>query len=129
MENKELFTDLIEQLRKLNLSPEELSKRVTKALPLLYEEVLQDNKLYVIKRSGLLEEFIPRKLKNSMARASDDCRGPLGEAELNMLSAEVTKRVLEQGKIFYSRSLRDLVLELLYKYKHYQVYECYKKHE
>lgn len=129
MENKVLFTDLVEKLRKLNLSPEELSKRITKALPLLYEEVLQDNKLYVIKRSGLLEEFIPRKLKNSMARASDDCRGPLGEGDLNMISEEVMKRALANGKIFYSRTLRDLVLELLYKYKYYQVYECYKKHE
>lgn len=129
MENKELFIDLVNKLRTLNLSPEELSKRITKALPLLYEEVLRDGRVYVIKRSGLLEEFVPRKLKNSLARASDDSKNPLGEAELNLIADEVCKKAIEKGKVFYSRNLRDLVLELLYKYKYYGVYTAYKEHE
>ncbi len=129
MENKELFIDLVKKLRTLNLSPEELSKRITKALPLLYEEVLRDGRVYVIKRSGLLEEFVPRKLKNSLARASDDSQNPLGEAELNLIADEVCKKAIEKGKVFYSRNLRDLVLELLYKYKYYGVYTAYKEHE
>ena len=129
MENKELFIDLVKKLRTLNLSPEELSKRITKALPLLYEEVLRDGRVYVIKRSGLLEEFVPRKLKNSLARASDDSKNPLGEAELNLIADEVCKKAIEKGKVFYSRNLRDLVLELLYKYKYYGVYTAYKEHE
>lgn len=126
MNQSKLFSDLTKQLKEKNLSAVELSELITSSLPKLYEYVLGEDKSYVIKRNGLLEEYKPSKFSASLARASDESKQPLGSGELRVLCNEISRGVDKFGKIFYTWQLRNLILEILYKHKYYEIYSSYK---
>ncbi|NLY35670.1 MAG: hypothetical protein GX046_00395 [Tissierellia bacterium] len=126
MDKNQLFEDLGNRLKDENLSARELSQLITSSLPKLYENILGQDKSYVIKRSGMLEEYQCEKFQSSLARASDETNQPLGSGELNVLCSEVSRQAAQMGTVIYTWQLRDLILEILYKNKYYEVYKSYK---
>lgn len=125
MEKDQLFEELIKELKKRKLSAPELGKFITHSLPRLYEEVLSDNRSYVIKRDGRLEEFDCDKLESSLASASDEARHPLASSELKIFCEDVKKETYGKARVVHTWQLRDTILEKLYKNKYYEIYKIY----
>lgn len=124
---KDLFKEAVDKLREENLSPKEMSRLVSSSLPKIYEEVLTDGNYYVIKKNGLLEKFDCQKIETSLARASDDIGKPFGARELKLFCEDVKKEATKDRRVLYSWQLRDLLIEKLYKEKHYDILKSYRK--
>ena len=82
--------------------------------------------LFVLKRSGQIQQFDDRKLYNSIAGASDEIHEPLTSSDINLIVKDIIKRLSDsKSKLITSSSIREAVLVSLKSLGFSDVYRYY----
>lgn len=117
MEKELLISAVVDYLKQKTISPEQagiLLKKIMEEIAQYYARDLSG--LFVMKRDGRMQQFDDRKLKDSMANASDNAKQPMNEGDLNNVLRMVKKSISDMGqKVILSKDLRILVLGTLIK--------------
>lgn len=128
MEKELLISAVVDYLKQKTISPEQagiLLKKIMGEIAQYYTRDLPGS--FVMKRDGRMQQFDDRKLKYSMANASDNAKQPMNEGDLNNVLRMVKKSISDMGqKVILSKDLRILVLETLMKQGFSKVADAYR---
>lgn len=117
MEKELLISAVVDYLKQKTNSPEQagfLLKKIMEEIAQYYARDLSG--LFVMKRDGRMQQFDDRKLKDSMANASDHAKQPMNEGDLNNILWMIKKSISDMGrKVILSKDLRALVFGILMK--------------
>lgn|GEM_PF-1300945 len=117
MEKELLISAVVDYLKQKTNSPEQagfLLKKIMEEIAQYYARDLSG--LFVMKRDGRMQQFDDRKLKDSMANASDHAKQPMTEGDLNNILWMIKKSISDMGrKVILSKDLRTLVFGILMK--------------
>lgn len=85
-----------------------------------------DDKVYVIKRSGNLEEYIPEKIARSIKNAADRNDKQLNSSDVKILIKDVEKSMKEMNrKVFRTEEIKEYVKNALVSEGYSQIYDSY----
>ena len=85
-----------------------------------------DDKVYVIKRSGNLEEYIPEKIARSIKNAADRNDKQLNSSDVKILIKDVEKSMKEMNrKVFRTDEIKEYVKNALVSEGYSQIYDSY----
>ena len=85
-----------------------------------------DDKVYVIKRSGNLEEYIPEKIARSIKNAADRNDKQLNSSDVKILIKDVEKSMKEMNrKVFRTDEIKEYVKNALVSEGYIQIYDSY----
>ena len=85
-----------------------------------------DDKVYVIKRSGNLEEYIPEKIATSIKNAADRNDKQLNSSDVKILIKDVEKSMKEMNrKVFRTDEIKEYVKNALVSEGYSQIYDSY----
>lgn len=85
-----------------------------------------DDKIYVIKRSGNLEEYIPEKIARSIKNAADRNGKQITSSDVEILIKDIEKSMKEMNrKVFRTDEIKEFVKEALVSEGYSQIYDSY----
>lgn len=85
-----------------------------------------DDKVYVIKRSGNLEEYIPEKIARSIKNAADRNGKQITSSDVEILIKDVEKSMKEMNrKVFRTDEIKEYVKNALVSEGYSQIYDSY----
>ena len=85
-----------------------------------------DDKVYVIKRSGNLEEYIPEKIARSIKNAADRNAKQINSSDVEILIKDVEKSMQEMDrKVFRTDEIKEFVKNALVSEGYSQIYDSY----
>lgn len=85
-----------------------------------------DNKVYVIKRSGNLEEYIPDKIARSIKNAADSNNKQITSSDVDILIEDIEKSMKDLNrKVFRTDEIKEFVKEALVSEGYSQIYDSY----
>lgn len=117
MEKELLISAVVDYLKQKTNSPEQAGILLKKIMEEIAQYYVRDlSGLFVMKRDGRIQPFDDRKLKDSMANASDHAKQPMTEGDLNNILWMIKKSISDMGrKVILSKDLRTLVFGILMK--------------
>lgn len=85
-----------------------------------------DNKVYVIKRSGNLEEYIPDKIARSIKNAADRNGKQITSSDVEILMQDIEKSIESLNrKVFRTDEIKEFVKNALVEEGYSQIYDSY----
>ena len=85
-----------------------------------------DDKVYVIKRSGNLEEYIPEKIARSIKNAADRNGKQITSSDVEILIKDIEKSMKEMNrKVFRTDEIKEYVKNALVSEGYSQIYDSY----
>lgn len=88
-----------------------------------------DDKVYVIKRSGNLEEYNQDKILRSIKNAADQNGQQLNTSDLEIIMDDVTDNMKEQGrKVFRTYEIKDFVKKALINEGYSRIYDSFQSY-
>lgn len=85
-----------------------------------------DDKVYVIKRSGNLEEYIPEKIARSIKNAADRNGKQITSSDVEILIKDIEKSMKALNrKVFRTDEIKEFVKEALVSEGYSQIYDSY----
>lgn len=85
-----------------------------------------DDKVYVIKRSGNLEEYIPDKIARSIKNAADSNNKQITSSDVDILIEDIEKSMKDLNrKVFRTDEIKEFVKEALVSEGYSQIYDSY----
>lgn len=85
-----------------------------------------DDKVYVIKRSGNLEEYIPEKIARSIKNAADRNGKQITSSDVEILIKDIEKSMKALNrKVFRTDEIKKFVKEALVSEGYSQIYDSY----
>lgn len=85
-----------------------------------------DDKVYVIKRSGNLEEYIPEKIARSIKNAADRNGKQITSSDVEILIKDIEKSMKEMDrKVFRTDEIKEYVKNALVSEGYSQIYDSY----
>lgn len=85
-----------------------------------------DDKVYVIKRSGNLEEYIPDKIARSIKNAADSNNKQITSSDVKILIEDIEKSMKDLNrKVFRTAEIKEFVKEALVNEGYSQIYDSY----
>lgn len=111
---QDLVKIIIDYYNDKNLSPSEISQELEGIKLTVLDEILNDNREYVIKKSGVLEEYKADKLLQSIKNAAKDASIQLSTSDIKIISNSVLKRMQSIKRNVYPTSeIKDYVIDSL----------------
>lgn len=123
---QDLEKTIIDYYKEKNLSPSEISKELEGIKLRVLDAVVPDEKEFVIKKSGQLEEYQDYKIIQSIKNAAHDSDIQLTTSDINIISSSILKRMKAIKRNVYPTSeLKGFVEDALKKDGYIKVLKAY----
>lgn len=125
----ELSRRLLEEFESQGYGINEIAREIDKLKIEVVRDFLKksdDNKVYVIKRSGNLEEYNADKVTRSIKNAADRNDKQLNSSDVEILIEDVEKSMQEMDrKVFRTDEIKEYVKNALVSEGYSQIYDSY----
>ncbi|MDD7305321.1 MAG: ATP cone domain-containing protein [Peptoniphilaceae bacterium] len=123
---QDLKQTIIAYYKEKNLSPSEISKDLEGIKLKVLDDIVDDDKEYVIKKSGQLEEYKDYKIMKSIENAAHDAQIQLNSSDINIISSSILKRMKAiERNVYPTSELKSFVEEALKKDGYIKVLKAY----
>ena len=123
---QDLEKTIIDYYKEKNLTPSEISKELEGIKLKVLDAVVPDEKEYVIKKSGHLEEYQAGKILQSIKNAARDADMQLNTSDINIISGSILKRMKAiERNVYPTSELKEFVEDALKKDGYQQVLKAY----
>lgn len=123
---QDLLKIIIDYCKERKLDPSEISKELECIKLKVLDEIVEDNKEFVIKKSGRLEEYSEEKLLQSIKNASKEASIQLNSSDIYIISSSILKRMKSITRNVYPTSeLKQFVIESLKEDGYIKILEAY----
>ncbi|MGO3017624.1 MAG: ATP cone domain-containing protein [Anaerococcus sp.] len=123
---QDLEKTIIDYYKEKNLTPSEISKELEGIKLKVLDAVVPDEKEYVIKKSGHLEEYQAGKILQSIKNAARDADMQLNTSDINIISGSILKRMKAiERNVYPTSELKEFVEDALKKDGYKQVLKAY----
>lgn len=111
---QELTKIVLDYYKEKNLDINDISNTLEKVRLEVLDELLDDDKEYVIKKSGRIEEYIPDKILISIKNAAKDANIFLNASDIKIISSSILKKMQSIPRNVYpTREIKDYVIKVL----------------
>ena len=125
----ELSRRLLEEFESQGYGINEIAREIDKLKIEVVRDFLKksdDNKVYVIKRSGNLEEYNSDKVMRSIKNAADRNNKQLNSSDIEILIEDIEKSMQEMDrKVFRTDEIKEYVKNALVSEGYSQIYDSY----
>ena len=125
----ELSRRLLEEFESQGYGINEIAREIDKLKIEVVRDFLKksdDNKVYVIKRSGNLEEYIPDKIARSIKNAADRNGKQITSSDVEILMQDIEKSIESLNrKVFRTDEIKEYVKNALVSEGYSQIYDSY----
>lgn len=125
----ELSRRLLEEFESQGYGINEIAREIDKLKIEVVRDFLKksdDNKVYVIKRSGNLEEYNADKVTRSIKNAADRNNKQLNSSDIEILIEDIEKSMQEMDrKVFRTDEIKEYVKNALVSEGYSQIYDSY----
>lgn len=125
----ELSRRLLEEFESQGYGINEIAREIDKLKIEVVRDFLKksdDNKVYVIKRSGNLEEYNADKVTRSIKNAADRNDKQLNSSDIEILIEDIEKSMQEMDrKVFRTDEIKEYVKNALVSEGYSQIYDSY----
>ena len=91
-----------------------------------YLNDIENDNIYVIKRSGNIEKFNPDKITRSIKNAADSNKQQINTSDIEILMQDVDKSMRELNrKVFRTDEIKEFVKKALTEEGYSQIYDSY----
>jgi transcriptional regulator NrdR family protein len=123
---QDLEKTIIDYYKERNLSPSEISKELEGIKLRVLDAVVPDEKEFVIKKSGQLEEYQDYKIIQSIKNAAHEAEIELNTSDINIISSSILKRMKAiERNVYPTAELKDFVEDALKKDGYIKVLKAY----
>lgn len=123
---QDLEKTIIDYYKEKNLTPSEISKELEGIKLRVLDAVVPDDKEFVIKKSGHLEEYHDYKIIQSIKNAAHDADMELTASDINIISASILKRMKAiERNVYPTSELKGFVEDALKKDGYIKVLKAY----
>lgn len=123
---QDLEKTIIDYYKERNLSPNEISKELEGIKLRVLDAVVPDEKEFVIKKSGQLEEYQDYKIIQSIKNAAHEAEIELNTSDINIISSSILKRMKAiERNVYPTAELKDFVEDALKKDGYIKVLKAY----
>ncbi|MFO3716580.1 MULTISPECIES: ATP cone domain-containing protein [Anaerococcus] len=125
----ELSRKLLEEFESQGYDINQIAAEIDKLKVEVIRDFLKksdDNKVYVIKRSGNLEEYIPDKIARSIKNAADRNGKQITSSDVEILMQDIEKSIESLNrKVFRTDEIKEFVKNALVEEGYSQIYDSY----
>ena len=125
----ELSRRLLEEFESQGYDINQMAREIDKLKIEVVRDFLKksdDNTVYVIKRSGNLEGYIPDKITRSIKNAADRNGKQINSSDVEILIKDVEKSMKEMDrKVFRTDEIKEYVKNALVSEGYSQIYDSY----
>jgi len=127
---KQLIDYILNYIKENNVSIEKIPSMIDELqLELLRVLSIKENKIYVLKKSGEIQQFDIEKLKYSIVNASDEIEQPLNSSDANYIVNKIIEKFKNDGiNIIKTINIRSMVIKELVNIGYSEVAHCYEKY-
>lgn len=123
---QDLEKTIIDYYKEKNLSPSEISKELEGIKLKVLDAVVADDKEYVIKKSGRLEEYQDYKIIQSIKNAAREADMQLNTSDINIISSSILKRMKAiERNVYPTSELKGFVEDALKKDGYIKILKAY----
>ncbi|MDD7463652.1 MAG: ATP cone domain-containing protein [Anaerococcus sp.] len=123
---QDLEKTIIDYYKERNLRPSEISKELEGIKLRVLDAVVPDEKEFVIKKSGQLEEYQDYKIIQSIKNAAHEAEIELNTSDINIISSSILKRMKAiERNVYPTAELKDFVEDALKKDGYIKVLKAY----
>lgn len=123
---QDLVKTIIDYYEEKELTPSELSKELEGIKLKVLDQIVEDEKEYVIKKSGRLQEYDPDKILKSIRNAARDSEVILNTSDMKILSDSILNRMQSiERNVYPTSEIKEYVIDALKKDGYTKVLEAY----